>query len=177
MLKVIQTWKGDLELRPAALGDMQTFQQLRLKALHDHPEAFSADYITHLEGGGEIWKRYLDYSKNAILYFVAYHEELVGMTGVRMSTSPKTRHNAEIWGVYVHPEWRGLGIADALINACCEWARTSGAVIAKLGVTTTNQTAIRCYERCGFKITGTDPKAIFTNDRYYDEYMMSCSLF
>ena len=94
----------------------------------------------------------------------------VAMTSVRLGTSAKTRHNAEILGVYVLPEWRGVGIADALINTCCEWAKSSGAVIARLGVTTVDESAIRCYERCGFVITGREPKIILVNGIYYDGF-------
>jgi GNAT superfamily N-acetyltransferase len=176
MPRVMHTPKGEIEFRASNPGDLQAFRGLRLQALHDHPEAFSADYQTHFEGRDEIWKRYLDYGEHAMLYLAVHQEDLVGMTGVRMSTSPKTRHAAEIWGVYVLPGWRGLGITDALINACCDWAHGSGAVIAKLGVTTTNQYAVRCYERCGFVITGTDIQAIFTGGQYYDEYLMARSL-
>src|SRR5512137_1611156 len=123
---VFHTPNGDLEIRAANLDDLQAFRRLRLQALHDHPEAFSADYQTHLDGGYEIWKRYFDYGGQAKLYLAFHQEDLVGMTGVRMSNSPKVRHNAEVWGVYVLPEWRGMGIAAELINTCCEWARTSG---------------------------------------------------
>ena len=46
---VFHTPKGDLEIRSACLDDLQAFRQLRLQALHDHPEAFSADYQTHVD--------------------------------------------------------------------------------------------------------------------------------
>jgi RimJ/RimL family protein N-acetyltransferase len=49
-------------------------------------------------------------------------------------------------------------------------------MIARLGVTMTDQSAIRCYERCEFRITGTDPQAIFTVEQYYDEYLTARNL-
>ena len=101
---------------------------------------------------------------------------LIGMTGIARGSSPKTRHAATIWGVYVTPQWRGLHIAEELIQSCFTWARAKRIVIAKLGVAATNTSAIRCYERCGFVITGTEPRAVFYDGKYYDFYMMSCSL-
>jgi RimJ/RimL family protein N-acetyltransferase len=98
------------------------------------------------------------------------------MTGIVRGNSPKTRHDALIWGVYVKPEWRGLHIAAELIHSCFEWAKARKVVLTKLGVVTVNQSAIRCYERCGFKIYGTEPRAIFYEGKYYDEYLMYCSL-
>jgi len=168
----MHTPRGKLKIRPAIPGDLQVFRPLRLRALHDHPEAFSADYQTHLDGGDEYWKRYLEYDENARLYLAFDGDTAVAMTSVCLGTSAKTRHIAEILGVYVLPEWRGVGIADALINACCEWAKSSGAVIARLGVTTVDESAIRCYERCGFVITGREPKTILVNGIYYDGYHM-----
>jgi len=40
-------------------------------------------------------------------------------------------------------------------------------------VLTVNTPAIRCYDRCGFSIFGVEPKAIFYNGVYYDEFLMS----
>ncbi len=105
--------------------------------------------------------------------FLAAHEEaLIGMTGIARAGSPKTRHSAWVWGVYVRPEWRGLHIAEELILSCFAWAKARKIVIAKLGVAAVNQPAIRCYERCGFKIYGTEPRAISYEGKYYDEHLM-----
>ena len=98
------------------------------------------------------------------------------MTGIARASSPKTRHGAWVWGVYVRPEWRGLHIAEELIRACIAWAKTRNIVVAKLGVAAVNQPAIRCYERCGFKTFGTEPRAILYDGKYYDEYLMAVDL-
>jgi RimJ/RimL family protein N-acetyltransferase len=63
-----------------------------------------------------------------------------------------------------------------MINSCIDWAKSRSVVIAKLGVAAVNQPAIRCYERCGFQIYGTEPRAVFVEGKYYDEYLMSKSL-
>ncbi len=81
-----------------------------------------------------------------------------------------------IWGVYVKPEWRGRHISESLVRSCLEWAREKGLAIVKLAVVTTNQPAIQCYERCGFTIYGTEPKAINYDGKYYDEYLMAIEI-
>ena len=109
--------------------------------------------------------------------FIGEHKgQLMAMTGVMRGSSPKTRHSAWIWGVYVTPEWRGLHIAEEIIHSCIEWARSKDVVLAKLGVAAVNQPAIRCYERCGFKIYGTEPHAVLVDGKYYDEHLMFKSL-
>ncbi len=98
------------------------------------------------------------------------------MMGIRRGETPKTKHGATIWGVYVRPQWRGLHIADSMIEACLTWAKSNGVNIIKLGVTAASASAVRCYQRCGFRIYGTEPRGIFYDGQYYDGYLMVRSL-
>jgi ribosomal protein S18 acetylase RimI-like enzyme len=116
------------------------------------------------------------HSDESTIFIAEQENQLIGMTGVARGGSPKTRHSATIWGVYVKPEWRGLHIAEELIKSCFTWAMERKIVAARLGVTATNTSAIRCYERCGFKITGTEPRAVYYEGQYHDFYMMYCPL-
>jgi RimJ/RimL family protein N-acetyltransferase len=111
-----------------------------------------------------------------MIYFAVHENELVGTCGIYRGDSPKTQHSGTIAGVYVRPNWRGLQIADELIAACIEWAQSHDMKIVKLGVTSTNTAAIRCYTRCGFTVYGTEPQAISTNGAMYDELLMARSL-
>jgi ribosomal protein S18 acetylase RimI-like enzyme len=88
------------------------------------------------------------------------------MTGIRRGESSKTKHSATIWGVYVRPPWRGVRIADSLIEACVDWAKLNDVNIVKLGVTAASQSAIRCYERCSFVICGTEPRGMYYEGKY-----------
>jgi len=45
-----------------------------------------------------------------------------------------------------------------------------------LGVAAVNRPAIKCYERCGFRTYGTEPRAVFYQGKYYDEYLMFIDL-
>jgi len=94
------------------------------------------------------------------------------MTGIRRGKTSKTKHGATIWGVYVRPQWRGLHIAESLIDACLAWAKSNEVNIVKLGVTAASTSAVRCYQRCGFIIYGTEPRSIFYDGQYYDGYLM-----
>jgi RimJ/RimL family protein N-acetyltransferase len=78
-----------------------------------------------------------------------------------------------LWGVYVDPDWRGLHIAEVMINECITWSRDYRVIVLKLGVITTNASAIRCYTRSEFTVYGTDPKSNFHAGVYYDELMMA----
>jgi|SRR5215216_1091266 len=177
MKRSITTPRGTITIRDATPADALPFRELRLEALQDSPTAFSADYQKNLDHPAKYWEGRLTMEEDEAIIFLAEHEgKLVGMTGIARGSSPKTRHGAWIWGVYVTPEWRGLRIAEELINSCCTWAKARKILLVKLGVAAINTSAIRCYERCGFSTYGTEPRAIFYEGQYYDEFLMSCSL-
>jgi RimJ/RimL family protein N-acetyltransferase len=170
----ITTRQSPVTIRPAQEADAQAFRNLRLEALHNHPEAFSADYNINCGHPSTFWaERLQSLGSEGMIYFAIHNDELIGMCGIRRGDSPKTRHSATIWGVYVQSEWRGLQTAESLITQCAEWARAQEIKIIKLGVISTNAAAIRCYARCDFKVYGIEPQAIFHNGTMYDELLMA----
>lgn len=177
MIRSFTTPRGEILLREAKSADATRFRELRLGALQDSPIAFSADYQKTLSQPPKYWEETLTMQQEEATIFLAVHAgELIGMTGIARGNSPKTRHAAVVWGVYVKPEWRGVHIAEELIRACFRWAKARGVVIARLGVATENKSAVHCYERCGFKIYGTEPRALFYEGKYYDFHLMDRSL-
>ncbi len=177
MIRSFITQRGTVVIRQSTMADASGFRELRLRALQDSPTAFSMDYEKASSQSMKYWKDTLTMEDNESAIFFAEQEgHLIGMTGIARGRSPKTRHGADVWGVYVTPPWRGLQVAEELIKSCLMWARAKGIVIVRLGVTATNQTAIRCYERCGFSIYATESRALLYEGKYYDFYMMSLSL-
>ena len=77
----------------------------------------------------------------SVIYLAEAGEELVGMTGLGRGHWQKTEHGGVIWGVYVQPAWRGLHIAEALIEGCIAWGKALGMTVVKLGVMTGNAPA------------------------------------
>ncbi len=177
MTRLISTPRGNIEVREANPMDAMQFRELRLGALRDNPIEFGADYQKNLNHPQKYWEDMLTMQVDESTIFLVQREsELIGMTGIARGGSPKTRHSCLIWGVYVKPEWRGLHIAEELIRSCFTWAKARKIVIAKLAVATINNSAICCYERCGFKPYGTEPRAGFYEGKYYDAYLMFYSL-
>jgi RimJ/RimL family protein N-acetyltransferase len=172
----LDTPKGIVTIRPAEVEDAARLRALRLEALRDKPVAFAADYDRSAAELVERWvERINEYAQGnqSVIYVAEVGEQLVGMTGLGRGHWRKTEHGGVIWGVYVQSEWRGLHIAEALIEACIAWGRGLGMTVVKLGVVTGNAAAIRCYLRCGFTVYGVDPQAICYNGIAYDELLMS----
>ena len=173
IIKSLETLRGTITIRESTPSDLIQYRELRLGALQNSPTAFSADYELNLNQPMSFWEGRLKPDAHGIILFAEHDLKLIGMTGIRQGESPKTKHSAGIWGVYVRSEWRGLHIAETLIETCVAWAKLREINMIKLGVTTTNASAVRCYERCGFTIYGHEPRAMLYEGTYYDEYLMS----
>jgi RimJ/RimL family protein N-acetyltransferase len=177
MIHSFVTSRGKIVLRQANIADAGSFRELRLEALQNSPIAFSADYQKNFSHPAKYWEDLLSpHPEESTMFIGEYEGRLIAMTGIMRGNSPKTRHSAWIWGVYVNPNWRGLHIAEEIIHSCNDWSKARNVVLLKLGVAAVNQPALRCYERCGFKIYGTEPRAVWVDGRYYDEYLMFKSL-
>src|SRR5687767_8819075 len=138
MQRTLSTSMGELVLRPTDAEDAAAFRELRLEALWMHPEAFATDHAESAAKPIEWWTdRATAGSGNAnqVLYVAqASDGELVGMCGLFRENGPKLQHTGHVWGVYVRPAWRGLKIADALLDACEAWARDHGVRVIRLAV-------------------------------------------
>jgi len=172
---IILTPNGEIDIRPGKEYDLLVFRELRLEALRTNPEAFGADYDSNFSLPLEAWSERLPpkaASDLSQIFFAVHEGSLIGMSGIYRTNSPKTRHSATIFGVYVQPGWRGFHIAEGLVAACLDWAQDMRLYNVKLGVVTTNSAAIRCYSRCGFRVYGIEPNFIYHAGEYYDLLLM-----
>jgi GNAT superfamily N-acetyltransferase len=172
----LDTQRGSIVVRAATISDIDEFRALRLDGIQDSPIAFPADYTVYINHPVSFWEDRLTSDEIRTIFFAEHENRLIGMTGIYRGELPKTRHSATIWGVFVRPEWRGLRIAESLIEACIGWAKSHEVKIVKLGVTAASTSAVRCYQRCGFILYGTEPREIFYEGQYYDGYLMYRSL-
>jgi RimJ/RimL family protein N-acetyltransferase len=175
VITTIDTPRGVVFIRPTSESDAPAYRDLRLAAVRSHPEAFGADYESLAARPLEGWQERMRAGAggdHGITYVAEAQGELIGMTVLQRGELPKLRHWANIFGVYVQPAWRGTGIGDALIEACAAYASALGLRLLKLGVVTTNVSAIRLYQRCGFQVYGVEPEAIQHEGVYYDELLM-----
>lgn len=90
-------------------------------------------------------------------------DELVGTVTIEFAVKPKTKHKAQLIGMFVAESARGLGAGRALVHAALEAAAARpGIVVVTLTVTEGNAPAIALYESCGFRAFGIEPMAIGT---------------
>ncbi|MGI9391147.1 MAG: GNAT family N-acetyltransferase [Boseongicola sp.] len=72
---------------------------------------------------------------------------------------------AQLRLLFTEPEARGLGLGQRLLSACVDFARLSGNHTLRLWTHDTHQSAIRLYERNGFKMMASEPVCHFGQNR------------
>lgn len=98
------------------------------------------------------WRRLL--KGNALAYAAVSDKEIVGAAVYLFRAGTKV---ARLYSLTVSPDWRGRGIASALLQAGEQDAAARGCDRARLEVRQSNTTAIRLYERHGFRVMAQLP--------------------
>ena len=135
--------------RRAMIGDEVLLRRLRLEALTLAPEAFGSTLDRELARTTEDWRRWLS---PGVVFFL---EDEAGPHGlVAGAHDPDDPAIVQLMAMWVHPEARGTGGANALVTAVMAWAQSERARTVQLQVVENNLRARRCYERNGFVATG-----------------------
>jgi GNAT superfamily N-acetyltransferase len=128
--------------------DWQQFKDVRIAALRDSPDAFSATLDDTLKRSEMEWRQGLA----ARTQFVAtVGGEVVGTAGGIAAGSGKY---AELISMWVAPGWRGRGVGGQLVGAVLGWAQSAGFGEVRLWVVEGNELAEKVYARMGFVRTG-----------------------
>ena len=150
--------------------DAEAYRELRLDALHLHPEAFGAAHEDEAGLPLQAFRTRLAPPAPSAVFGAFAGDALVGMTGLLVDPRAKVRHKALVWGVFVRPEARGGRIAARLLEAVVAHARADGVEQLRLTVVTSNAAARGIYDAAGFRIYGVERHALKLGPgRYVDE--------
>jgi ribosomal protein S18 acetylase RimI-like enzyme len=101
--------------------------------------------------------------------------KLVGTAGFSVQQGQPNAHKGRLFGMYVRPSSRNLGVGRLLLSAVLDVARENVELI-QLSVVKENEPARRLYESVGFLEFGVETKASKYGDNYYDEALMALDL-
>jgi len=141
-----------MEIRRVRANEWEALRELRLQALGTDPDAFGDTMERASADDDEAWRRRADRPDGVTFVAVADDGRFLGMAGG--GPAPDRPDAAGVYGMWVAPEARGRGLGAALLAAVEGWARETGYVLIGLGVTTTNEPAIRLYASRGYADIG-----------------------
>ncbi len=157
-----------MKIRKLIQDDWKIWKSFRLEALKNSSENFGSSF--------EEESRWPDCDfQNSLaktdIFGVFINHSLISCGGFYSLNSAKTKHRGIIWGMYTLPEYRGKGIASTLIKTIINHAK-SHVIQVHLTCVTSNLSAVAFYQKQGFKIYGTEPRALKIGDAFLDEYLM-----
>jgi GNAT superfamily N-acetyltransferase len=146
---------------------------LRLRALADHPEAFTSSHEEDRRKPVAAMAARLAPDGDEAVYGAYAGDRLVALAGLARETRMKNRHKATVFGMYVDPGFAGRGIGRALLaHVIAEARRQPGLLQLGLTVTDGNAAAAALYEHAGFRSFGVEPRAIGIDGKYYGKNHM-----
>jgi ribosomal protein S18 acetylase RimI-like enzyme len=158
-----------MEIRFLRGSDAAAYREVRLRALREDPDSFLASAEEEEAVTVEENAQRLE-AGDMLGAFV--EGRLVGTALVRREKRRKGAHIANLYAFWVAPEVRRRGIGSALVRRAIDEAVKLGAEQLQLGVSETALAARRLYERAGFRVVATLPRAIKDGDRHLDEHLM-----
>ncbi len=163
---------ADVMIRRLRPDDANSFRAIRLEALTVNPEAFGS--TLELEEKLDVpW--FASRLENSHVIGAFRDDELVGTAGFAVQQGQKQAHKGRLWGMYVRPSARNIGVGRLLVSAVLDVAREKVELI-QLTVVRDNRPARRLYESLGFVEFGMEPKASKLGEKYYDEAHMVLDL-
>jgi ribosomal protein S18 acetylase RimI-like enzyme len=145
---------AEITVRPVREDEWQAYRDLRLKALETDPLAFGSTLKRERGFSPEMWRERITRGVSGFasltLAAVGSGRRFVGMTVV--ADLEGTLH---LFGMWVDPKFRGVGIGGRLLDTAMTWIRRShpGRAIL-LEVNPRQVDAVHLYESRGFRRTG-----------------------
>lgn len=161
-----------MNIRLLSADDWMAFKTLRLEALLAHPEAFGSSYEEESDRSEDEWKA--EFKRSDVFGFFEGNN-LVACAGFFVYSSLKMCHRGALFGMYIQPNQRKQGIADALVKTVIMHAKKH-VIQLHLTVVTSNHAAVKLYEKNGFRIYGTEPRSLKVGDDFHDEHLMILEL-
>lgn len=146
------------------------FKEVRLRALQEAPYAFGSTYAREAQFDDVEWTRRAErWSGERGIGFLAMEDGAAcGIAGSFLDAEDARR--AQLLSMWTAPTHRRKGVGQMLVENVLKWAKSREARVLQLMVTSSNDGAMRFYERLGFARTGRiEP---YPNDPAMVEYEM-----
>lgn len=139
----------DIAIRVLSEADWSLYRQVRLSALKESPDAFTATLADEAQGDEQFWRDRMTRSHRLLA-----ERENRPQGSVSLGPYAPDPSAGEIFGLYVFPESRGTGVSWALVEAAATLANQDGYRQVFYWVGNDNPRAIGFAKNFGFRLTG-----------------------
>jgi ribosomal protein S18 acetylase RimI-like enzyme len=150
------------------------YREVRLACLKNASAYFGSTYEEEVLNPKLTFETFIEDDSLDHVMFGAFDEErLIGTTGFNRMARQRAMHRGEVVQVYVDSNYRGQNIGESLIRGVLNYAfRLDCIEQVQLSVVAGNQTAIKLYEKVGFKTFGVQSRYFKVGDTYMDQQFM-----
>jgi GNAT superfamily N-acetyltransferase len=143
------------KIRTFAENEWAIYKDLRLTALTESPDAFGSTLAREVQRSDADWASRLASGVNSSWDFPVMAEidsQPIGLAWGRIEQSNPAV--ADLYQVWVRPNYRCLGAGQMLLEAVKAWAVDKQVDFLELGLTCGDSPAMRLYLRAGFEPVG-----------------------
>ncbi len=153
-------------------SDAETFIKLRREALEKEPLMFAASVEDDQALSLSFVRKALAETDKSIT-FGAFLTELIGVVGIYRESSLKALHRVRLWGFYVTPVYRDIGVGEKLLSSAINYTRNlKGVRQIHLSVNKCAAPALHLYEKLGFQTWGIEPNALSYEGKFMTAHHM-----
>lgn len=165
-------------IRQLQSSDVPAYRELMLRAYSEPGDAFTSTAQERSSRPLAWWHDRVVHPQNLSVGFGAFLQiaqtadstaqpKLVGSVSIEFSDRTKTLHKADLVGMYVAPQARGLGAGRGLVKAVIDYVKSRKNIRSVvLTATQGNEAAITLYQSMGFEQYGLEPFAVLGADGF-----------
>jgi ribosomal protein S18 acetylase RimI-like enzyme len=156
-------------------GDEKSYRILRLECLKNFPDQFGSRYDEEAKAPKLKFETFIENQSTDNFMFGAFADDrnLIGIAGFSRGDREKTKHRGEVVQMYVDPKFGRQGIGDTLLRELIRAAFGANDIESlELSVVADNPSAVRLYEKVGFKVYCLRKNYFKDGDRYWKQMFM-----
>jgi RimJ/RimL family protein N-acetyltransferase len=154
--------------------ESKVYREIRLACLKNASAYFGSTYEEEILNPKLKFETFIENDSPDHFIFGAFDvEKLIGITGFTRMNRKRDRHRGELVQVYLDANYRGQNIGEKLIRSVVKYAFTmDGLEQIQLSAIASNQSAIKLYEKVGFRTFGVQPRYFKVGNEYVDQQFM-----
>jgi RimJ/RimL family protein N-acetyltransferase len=150
------------------------YREIRFACLKNIPEYFGSTYEEEVLNPKLKFETFIENASPEHFMFGAFDaDRLIGIAGFDRMDRKRARHRGELVQVYLDSNYRGQNFGEKLIRSIVEYAFTmEGLEQIQLSVIAANKSAVKLYEKVGFRSYGFQLHYFKVGDEYMDQNFM-----